>query len=414
MASCNTLKSDRISKGNTMVNRMWDWLKEFISPHAEYTMLKEILFLLFIIIFSYLATLIIRYYGFLAIRKVAKIHLKKGVSSYLFLKTLFKRGPMLVVGVLIYISLYYGQMYFFDKVIYFNAILIKLTQVYVVIAASILIVTWMNLIEKIYIQKVDRKLSYLPVASVIDSIKFCMCIFVGLIAFAILTDLSMTKIITGLSALGALTAFVFQDAIRGFFICLQISWYDSCRIGDWITIPGTSADGTLKRLSFSLMQIQNFDTSMITIPTHTILVKGIINMSDMLRLGKRRMCKSIAINSQTISIMNITTFNSIMQYQQISDMLGDYTYTENLTNMGLFRIYTMAYLKQHRQISKTNTRMTRITHHTSQGLIFEIYAFVNTPDFVAFENLQSGIIEHFVAILPQFDLKTSCVYMQID
>ena len=49
--------------------------------------------------------------------------------------------------------------------------------------------------------------------------------------------------------------------------------------------------------------------------------------------------------------------------------------------------------------------MVRQLQPTSEGLPLEIYAFTNTTVWVEYENIQSDILDHLLAIIPEFGLK---------
>lgn len=49
--------------------------------------------------------------------------------------------------------------------------------------------------------------------------------------------------------------------------------------------------------------------------------------------------------------------------------------------------------------------MVRQLQPTSEGLPLEIYAFTNTTVWAEYENIQSDIMDHILAIIPEFGLK---------
>jgi miniconductance mechanosensitive channel len=78
---------------------------------------------------------------------------------------------------------------------------------------------------------------------------------------------------------------------------------------------------------------------------------------------------------------------------------------QQLTNLGLFRIYAESYLKKHPMIDKSQNVIIRHIELQDNGLPLQIYAYSNKNIWIPFENLQSEIIEHLIAILHVFDLK---------
>lgn len=49
--------------------------------------------------------------------------------------------------------------------------------------------------------------------------------------------------------------------------------------------------------------------------------------------------------------------------------------------------------------------MVRQLQPTSEGLPLEIYAFTNTTVWKEYENIQSDIMDHLLAIIPEFGLQ---------
>ncbi len=79
--------------------------------------------------------------------------------------------------------------------------------------------------------------------------------------------------------------------------------------------------------------------------------------------------------------------------------------TRRLTNVGTFRAYMEAYLKVHPGVAKEKTLMVRQLAPTPEGLPLEVYCFANTVEWSAYEAIQSDLFDHFLAILPEFDLR---------
>jgi miniconductance mechanosensitive channel len=76
-----------------------------------------------------------------------------------------------------------------------------------------------------------------------------------------------------------------------------------------------------------------------------------------------------------------------------------------LTNIGVFRAYVKSYLSQHPQIHHDMTVMVRQLKPGPEGLPIEIYCFTRTTEWLAYEDVQSDIFDHILAILPEFGLR---------
>jgi len=89
-------------------------------------------------------------------------------------------------------------------------------------------------------------------------------------------------------------------------------------------------------------------------------------------------------------------------------IMGDMLVTAlqaGLTNVGTFRAYLASYLKQHPNIHREMTFLTRQLAPSPDGIAIEIYVFSNDTDWVRYEAIQSDIFDHVLAVLPLFDLR---------
>lgn len=78
----------------------------------------------------------------------------------------------------------------------------------------------------------------------------------------------------------------------------------------------------------------------------------------------------------------------------------------NLTNVGIFRKYIEAYLRNNPDIrqEKGYSLIVRQLEPTEKGLPLEIYAFTNTTDWVIYEAIQSDIFDHLLSSAKNFGL----------
>ena len=76
-----------------------------------------------------------------------------------------------------------------------------------------------------------------------------------------------------------------------------------------------------------------------------------------------------------------------------------------LTNIGTYRAYIKAYLKNNSNIHENMTFLVRQLSPTENGLPIQIYVFSNNTNWIDYEEIQSDIFDHLLAALNQFDLK---------
>ena len=74
------------------------------------------------------------------------------------------------------------------------------------------------------------------------------------------------------------------------------------------------------------------------------------------------------------------------------------------TNLGLFRAYMVMYLRRHPFVSKELLLMVRTLPPVANGLPVQIYCFSSNKNWPSYESIQAEIMEHFVSVLPAFEL----------
>ena len=97
--------------------------------------------------------------------------------------------------------------------------------------------------------KLSSSLKHIPIDSYIQVVMIFIW-FVGIILIlSVLTGREIGTFLASLGALSAIIILVFRDTILGFVSSIQITVNDTVRIGDWITMKGSDADGTVIELS---------------------------------------------------------------------------------------------------------------------------------------------------------------------
>ena len=77
----------------------------------------------------------------------------------------------------------------------------------------------------------------------------------------------------------------------------------------------------------------------------------------------------------------------------------------HLTNVGTFRVYCLAYLRNHELIHQDMTLLVRQLQPNPEGLPIEIYVFTKDIRWAFYEDIQADIFDHLLAVIPQFNLR---------
>ena len=76
-----------------------------------------------------------------------------------------------------------------------------------------------------------------------------------------------------------------------------------------------------------------------------------------------------------------------------------------LTNVGTFRAYMEAYLRDNTKIHQGMTFLVRLLPPSPDGLPLEVYVFSNDTDWGHYESIQADIFDHLLAALSTFELR---------
>lgn len=242
-------------------------------------------------------------------------------------------------------------------------------------------------------------------------------------AIAIIANIKPIQFVTGLGAVSAVIILVFKDTIMGFVASIQVSINDMVRIGDWITFEKYGADGDVTEITLATVKVQNFDKTITTIPTYALISDSFKNWRGMTSSHGRRIKRALYIKQECVKYLtddevkklkNIQLLDSYLETRQndITSYNAEQNINKqllingrNLTNIGVFRKYIDAYLKNHSAINKDMMIMARQLAPTTQGIPMEIYAFSSDKRWENYEYIMSDIFDHLIASLPYFDLE---------
>lgn len=248
--------------------------------------------------------------------------------------------------------------------------------------------------------------------------------FVGAIALlGILIDTSFGTLFAGLGASMAIVILVFKDTILGFVAGWQLSSNDMLRQGDWITVPKYGADGNVEEVSLYSVKVRNFDNTITTVPPYALVSDSFQNWRGMQESGGRRIKRSIIIDMTSIQFCTpemLDKFRKIQYLTEYIDTTEDIILQHNKdnkrdntvlvngrrqTNIGVFRAYIQKYLENHPEVNHNMTTMVRQLQPTEKGISLELYFFTKIKDWVYYENVQSDIFDHIMAVVTAFDLR---------
>ena len=244
----------------------------------------------------------------------------------------------------------------------------------------------------------------------------------SVIAISVMFGISGGAIVGSLGAITAVLVLVFRDTILGFVTGIHVATSKNLKVGDWIGIPKYNLEGTIKDLNLLTTKIENFDKTISTIPTYDFLTTEIKNLQVMSESNTRRIKRSISFNIKSFKFLDKETLARLSKINLIKDYLEEMTAEiskernplENadllingrqLTNIGVFRVYALNYLKNNKGVDQSGTLMVRQLENTPQGMPLEIYCFTNDSAWQTYETIMADIFDHLMVASKEFDLE---------
>lgn len=262
-----------------------------------------------------------------------------------------------------------------------------------------------------------------PIDSYIQVVTITLWIFGILSMLLILFNLQIGTILASFGAVSAIVLLIFKDTILGFVASIQVSANDLVRIGDWITLQKFGADGFVTEINLATVKVQNFDNTITTIPTYSLISDSFVNWRGMFNSTGRRIKRHINIKERSIRFIKpeeleefkkislITNYinhrqRDIDKYNQNNQIDKSLPINgRNLTNFGLFRKYVTEYLQSQQVLNHDMMLMVRHLQPTEKGIPLEIYAFSKDKVWKNYEHIVADVFDHILASVTYFDLE---------
>ena len=267
---------------------------------------------------------------------------------------------------------------------------------------------------------IAKEISITPFVQVL---KLGLYFVTGILLLSLLLQKTPLYFLSGLGALTAVLMFVFKDVLMGFVAGIQLIANKMVAPKDWIEMPKYGADGDVLEITLTTVKVQNFDNTITTIPTYALINESFKNWRNMNLSGGRRIKRYVNIDLGSIKFCNsemLVRFKSIQLISQDIQNRQEEILVYNkkhqvdestlvngrrLTNIGVFRSYVEAYLRQHPMIHNDMTFLIRQLSPSENGLPIEIYVFCKNTNWTAYEAIQADIFDHILAVVPEFDLR---------
>jgi miniconductance mechanosensitive channel len=350
------------------------------------------------------------------IRSIVK-RTKTSLDDILIERRVFHKISHVIPALLVYFTTY---MVFKDYPA-LAEIVARASIIYIVIVVILAIDSFINALHGIYLTMPVSQGR--PIKGFIQIAKIIVYFIGVILIIAVIVKESPKTLLAGLGAMAAVLMLVFKDTILGFVASIQLSANKMVAPGDWIEMPGHSADGDVIDISLNTVKVQNWDKTITTIPTYALVSESFRNWKGMEESGGRRIKRSINIDMNTVRFVDsemaqkLKKIHLLEEYIEIRQQEIKQYNEENkiddtvlvngrrMTNLGTFRIYIEQYLKNHPKVHQELTMLIRHLQPTETGLPVEIYVFSNDQDWGNYESIQADIFDHILAVIPEFGLR---------
>ena len=398
------------------IDWLTDWLIGLGVEEASTMYLKLVILLFVIFIISYVTNLIVKKILIRSIRSVIK-KTKTVWDDALVENKVFITLSHIAPAVVIYLATPYIFEDFSGAIPY----ILRLVNAYISIVLIIVIINFLNTLK--YYSENTKLFKDNPLDSYFQLVKIAIYIIGGIIILSFLLNKSPLYFFSALGAMTVVLLLIFKDTILGFVASIQLSANDMIRIGDWVSMPKYGADGDVIEMNLTTIKIQNWDKTVTTIPTYAFISESFKNWRGMSESGGRRIKRSLNIKISSIKFCTLEMLERFKKFQLIKDYIEEKSnkieeYNKNnkidkshlingkhLTNIGIFRVYAEAYVKNNPDINLNMTCMVRQLTPTEKGLPIEIYTFSNRQEWVTYEGIMSDMFDHLIAAVPEFELE---------
>ena len=339
------------------------------------------------------------------------IHTETLWDDVLFEHKVFHAVAHLIPAVFIYASAGFGA----EDLVSLPEIIQGIAKIYITYAVVLSLIRFLDASQDIYNTypfAIER-----PIKGYLQLIKIFIYSIAAIILVSILVNQDPGRLFAGLGAMAAVLMFVFKDPILGFVASIQLAANKMVKPGDWITVPKFAVDGTVVDISLTTVKIQNWDKTITSLPTYSLVSESVTNWIGMQESGGRRIQRAVFIDMAGIRfcdqkfvdrIANLPVIRSFMdQKREINPAFPEWKEKmgSQPTNLSLFRAYVEAFLWVNPGTHNEMTLIVRYLQSTERGLPLEYIVFCKEQQSDKFEYIQAEIVDHLLAIISEFDLK---------
>lgn len=386
------------------INNLFDWLGLNLN-----SIIGDSIYVVVVVLFAILIGWIVRLCVLFLIKRVIMIK-RFVIGKELIEQRIFTRFSHIIPPLLFLALVPFALEAKTARVL---TIVVSLAKIYLLFKVGIAICALLSFLWRHYDNNKNEKNH--PLRGVLNVAKGIVWIIIVIIIGSILIGKSPMVLLTGLGAFAAALMLIFKDSILGFVAGIQLSQNDMLRVGDWIIVPSTIANGIVEDVSLTVVKVRNWDNTIVMLPPYTLVSLSFQNWRGMSDVGVRLMSRTFLIDNVGVIECDYAFLEEMKnKFPLMNDIIENKTiiYNKgvavvngtNVTNLGLYRAYICQYLINHSMISNQWQILVNLLNSDRDGVHLQVYCYINTTDWTMYEAVQSEIMEHVISMAPKFGL----------
>lgn len=417
-----TLEAAKISQSLVPSHKLATWILHVVRRgldglglHHDRTM-EEILYTLIVLGLAWVLAVVLKNVALLIVRKVVAVrHSPRGkelIAQHTFRRCSHCLPPLLFMAMI-------PVAFTADHVVLHW--IMRIATVYFLITFGIALDAVIKFIWVHYNEYNNQ--DHHPLQGIRNIAVGLVWVLVFIISVSVLIDRSPMTLLAGLGAFAAALMLIFKDSILGFVAGVQLSQNDMVRVGDWIVVPSTMANGTVIDVTLTVVKVQNWDNTIVTLPPYTLVSTSFQNWRNVYTMGQREVSRNIYFDNNSISVPTgelladlsgrfpaLKTFIAQRQAAEAKGEPNEYLNTGSAngtidTNLGLYRYYLCSYLLAHPQVIHDNYLLVSLNQSERFGVSLNVFFYTKQTSWVPYEAVLSEIMEHFHTVAPLFGLR---------
>lgn len=245
-----------------------------------------------------------------------------------------------------------------------RVVLDRVTEIYITIMSTrtlLVFISGFNMLDK----APNRSKARQYFRSLCSVLRVVVLFLAVIIVVAIIINRSPMRLLAGLGATSAVLMLIFKDTITGLVAGIRLTSNDMVHKGDWITVPGTPANGIVQDISLSTVKIRNFDNTIVIVTPNQLITGTFQNWIGMQKSDGRLVQRRFYVDFKSIHF--------------------EHSNEKDITNLGRYRAAIEEYLNGNEHIQKKMGIMVRQLEATDSGLPIEVRFFLKYKEWKKYE-----------------------------